>query len=141
MGTSVRPSGNCLEVGGHLTYRGLVHAPHSATDSPSQESWWTGFIPLLSPTPACHKSTGGWGGGRGQRGGDSKGQRFREEELEERPGREDLQESQWGWGADGGRGGGQAGGWAVRGLERLRPEAAFSTKKGREGGGRERLPS
>lgn len=33
-----------------------------------------------------------------------------------------------------GRGRGQARGWAGRGLERLRPEAAFSTRKGRGAG-------
>lgn len=109
--------------------------------APPKKAGGQGLSPYCPPPLPAIRARGGGGGGRGQRGGDSKGQRFREEELEERPGREDLQESQWGWGADGGRGGGQAGGWAVRGLERLRPEAAFSTKKGREGGGRERLPS
>lgn len=67
-----------------------------------------------------------------------KGQPLREEELGESqapgpPGEPVRLGSCWG------RGGGQAGGWTGRGLERLRPEAAFSTRKGR--GAREQLPS
>lgn len=75
--------------------------------APLQKSWWTGFIPSLSPTPACRKSLRGWGR---QRGGDPKGQHVREEELEERPGERTSRKASKA-GELLGEGGGQAGGW------------------------------
>lgn len=68
-----------------------------------------------------------------QRGGDPKGQHVREEELEERPGERTSRKASKAGELLGGRGPGRGLDWG--GLERLRPEAAFSAlgRKGRRG--------
>ena len=132
MGTSVRPSGSGLEVGGHLT-TGLVSAPHSATDGPSPKT----LVDRIYPFPACRKRLRGWGR---KRSGDPKGQRIREEELEERPGgRTSRKASEAGELL--GEGGGQAGGWTGEVWRDSGPRQLSAL--GREGkeGAREWLPS
>lgn len=101
--------------------------------APLQKSWWTGFIPSLSPIPACRKSLRGWGRQKKvetQRGSTSERRSWKRGQAK----RTSRKASKAGELLGEGRGPG-AGGWTGEVWRDSGPEAASALGRGREGGG------